>query len=425
MDIDSGPSSSNGATGPDCRNLPRYFVDSIGESRFRVIERWVSDGGYNVALVERIDDLEPEDEDEEEAICGEMIKQQKIGSKWGDRLVHSGEEMEVDGKGGMGGKAGSESAIPCSEDSKMSGDFSESSPSASTSTNMLEENDNLDDCPLMAFFQKNFKSPRNVKSKTNLARKSSASLKTMASSETKTSSNTTANTKNMTSSSLSVPSCTRSFASSLCSTRTLLCGGGDSSSTSKSGAHLKRKADNSYPVPPAPYHSSTTYNLSSSDKHSPPTNVASTTVITTSSNGTQKCCYATLSHLKSMILRKLQPLNPQQRLHFELLNGAPPPDDDPGMLSFWVANLLPVSEYRKYKLLGIRGVRRRIEVLLDLVEGEGLVMGGLEGMGSEEGGRSFDGVGSGIYSSTSGRPLTTTVPVEPFSSTSGAGCLIM
>ncbi|KAJ1558953.1 hypothetical protein HK405_012601 [Cladochytrium tenue] len=52
---------------PPCKyspNLPRFLVHAVGESRFRVVEKGVSAAGFNVALVERVDDLEPEDEDE-------------------------------------------------------------------------------------------------------------------------------------------------------------------------------------------------------------------------------------------------------------------------------------------------------------------------------------------------------------------------
>ncbi|KAJ3247428.1 hypothetical protein HK104_007801, partial [Borealophlyctis nickersoniae] len=43
-------------------HLPRFLVETIGVRRFRVVERGMNPDGYHEALVERVDDVEPEDE---------------------------------------------------------------------------------------------------------------------------------------------------------------------------------------------------------------------------------------------------------------------------------------------------------------------------------------------------------------------------
>ncbi len=83
----------------------------------------------------------------------------------------------------------------------------------------------------------------------------------------------------------------------------------------------------------------------------------------------QKCAYESLSQVRSLILTKLSNLPHKTRLHFDLLNGPPP--EDAGALSFWVAHLLPVGEYKKYKLLGMDSVKKRIVAVLGLLDEDG------------------------------------------------------
>ncbi|KAJ3409727.1 hypothetical protein HDV05_004284 [Chytridiales sp. JEL 0842] len=355
------------STQPTPCTLPRYFVDAVGEYRFRVIERWLSDSGFNVGLVERIDDLEPEDEDEYQNVAelkdemsgnyshGVFEQQQLIQAENKKRnfCKDDDDRSEVDAMmlDSPESKSSTATLVASSvESSPVSKTFKADADIAMQDCTG-DSMDSTFECPLTAFFEKNFKS---CKTKTT-------PLQSISSSKfrpRKTSSSHIGRPKPV---EMSTPTyTTNSYASSI-----------PSNTSSMSGLSINtalQQYHNSQIPPP-----STAYSTSFArrfDKQLPLPSFPSFTQAPSHIYPTPtKCIYISLSKVRSLIMSKLSALPPKARLHFELLNGTPP--EDAPALTFWIAHLLPVSEYKKYKLLEMNCVRKRIEAVLELVEEDG------------------------------------------------------
>ncbi|KAI9208828.1 PUA-like domain-containing protein [Polychytrium aggregatum] len=82
-----------------------------------------------------------------------------------------------------------------------------------------------------------------------------------------------------------------------------------------------------------------------------------------SSQSKQLC---TISRAKAYVERRLRSMECNQRRHFERLHGPCP--NDVGMLSFWLANVIPMDVYEKYSILPITSSQKRLEAVSTWLE---------------------------------------------------------
>ncbi|TPX30677.1 hypothetical protein SmJEL517_g05810 [Synchytrium microbalum] len=71
-------------TGDDDNALPRYLIDTIGIYRFKVLERSTNDVGFSTARIERLEDIDLEDEDPATVMSSNSSNVQVV-SDWANR----------------------------------------------------------------------------------------------------------------------------------------------------------------------------------------------------------------------------------------------------------------------------------------------------------------------------------------------------
>ncbi|KAJ3215004.1 hypothetical protein HDU67_000957 [Dinochytrium kinnereticum] len=406
--------------------LPRFLIDAVGVSRFRVLQRGLSDGGYNVALVERLEDVELDDEDQsllsaaaaaaaaaaaETAVSGSDMDtsppsvQQSRGitgsfeaPDYGSSLVRGGMERRASSHPGVAsfslGANGTETKEGCS-------------PPRKDLCQVLSEASGIRfdfDCPVTAFFNSNFRCP----SRPSMLRGS------LSCASPTSPAGSLADGKGGSSSSFSSP---QSDGVAFGSTRVPETG-------SKSAALMNMDEPPSTPPTPlsvcpfdaiksflssqssslcrssstplsSPHSSSTASSLTdhpttSTHSSSPPP--SSTHSGVNKHHRKKRDPYSRLSTLRCRLLSILSTLPPQARRHLDLLNGPPPVET--AALSFWMANMAPVGDYRKYGMLTSTSVSERVEMVVDLFEEDG-VMERLEATAAlmVSGGRAAGGAG--------------------------------
>ncbi|KAJ3104200.1 hypothetical protein HDU97_009455 [Phlyctochytrium planicorne] len=304
--------------------LPRFFLDAVGESRFRVLKRGLSDGGYNVALVERVEDVELDDEENQPQSAGpigersdrresEDISTSTFGGRIGGILM---ERRPASHSGVLSLPGQREGSSGWSPGSRQGG--------------AGDQDPNDFDCPVTAYFNMNFRVP----SRPSLLLGSHSSP-TLSASE-------------------HIPSGSMDY----------------SVGTNPPGkeSSFLRVPQPFGTIAPSPLQ---TQNLSS------PTSVLSSSQPSSPVFRRRRDPYSRLSTLRSKLLAILSALPPKAKLHLDLLNGPAP--TDPGLLSFWLANMAPIGDYRKYQILMMTSVTERVEAIVELFEEDG-VMERLEAM---------------------------------------------
>ncbi|KAJ3294823.1 LON peptidase N-terminal domain and RING finger protein 3, partial [Blyttiomyces sp. JEL0837] len=472
----------------DCNQLggaddprPRYFVNAIGECRFRVLERRISEQGYCVGLVELVDDLEPEDLDdcEEEGVsevdevdvdlkvwwmaCAEVdvrecvsfanvlpfdegnvrSRHSGVGSGNGggtERVLGSVERAS--GSGSVGTDDDEQrNQQECDQDSMelccsdledgdgvVDGDVEEEmedftmssyqdrpgssascessrggicpSPKTYASVNSF---DSQFDCPLTAFFKLR---ARDIGAAASSVIETSTRLWTtvpnnspagVRAAQTKTATATPRNGEenscllsrifnvaytcghdantNVNEDLEGVAQASSSSSSSSTPWKPPAFGNEKDDTNSPKDVNPVNKFAHRSPfasrvVPSAP--------VSSSPRQTLPVSIEPADL------------YKAVVALRSRVIAHLESLSESERLHFELLNGIPPEPADMGMLTFWIANLMKVGEYRKYALLGMTNVVRRMRAVVEWEGEEGF------GLGSFGGGKGRGG-GCGMH----------------------------
>ncbi|KAJ3109132.1 hypothetical protein HDU96_007295 [Phlyctochytrium bullatum] len=352
--VDAG---AGGCPSSEEEDLPRYLIEAVGVSRFRVLQRGVSEGGYNVALVERVEDTELDDD---EAGCGDDEAVDEAASEKSGTVVNggwttasTGSDMDVE----MG----------TGDDKMMFGKDEAVRPPGGMSTDSeMEEAEEEDDrgfllqCPVTAFFTSHFRLPV----RPSAMRPSSAHAADVAAGS-------------------SSPSMRRdrsggsSGGSSLATTTNELVPPA-LLARSQSGSSLG--PPRSHPSSPSLSEPSTIGGGRSGGRGTRESSVNPLSVVDSTKplNPLRRKAadpYSRLSILRCQLLGLLASLPPQVRLHLELLYGPAP--TDPDGLSFWVANIAPVGEYRKYEILKCTSVPARVEMVVDMYEGSG-ILGRLE-----------------------------------------------
>ncbi|KAI8842565.1 hypothetical protein BC829DRAFT_300540 [Chytridium lagenaria] len=339
--------------------LPRFMIDAIGVSRFRVLERGISDGGYNVALVERLEDVELDDEETD----GKERDEEGLPTSPDLDSFSSMNLATADMEKRSASHPGTSAMSPSLRGSKVEDKIvtvveSASAVEVKSPQEGVIVNDSQGswfdfDCPVTNFFNTNFRCPLRPSIRSCASGSGDGSSPTTAAGVLK--SGQSSPSSQPTSPSLFSSSflCSKNVARSFCSAKdrganfsfaSLLPTCGSSSSTSLPAVPTSVNQLISSPLP-----SETSPHPHRRIHRGDP--------------------YSRLSTLRCRLLGILSSLPPQARLHLKLLNGPAP--TDAAMLSFWIANIAPVGDYRKYEILKSVDVTNRVEKVVEMFGEDG------------------------------------------------------
>ncbi|KAJ3185901.1 LON peptidase N-terminal domain and RING finger protein 1 [Irineochytrium annulatum] len=316
----------------DCSTPPRFFLNAVGESRFRVLEQGLSDGGYNVAVVERVEDVELDDEDAPE------LYDQPLGTE--SDMVDDIMDCDDD--------------VPSTSTPSPAPSFPPRTSSRVPLVGGCGDDlfgDSLFVCPVTSFYTSNF-----LNCVSSCAGPSTATaIIARPVSPTPSLHHRLQNQHHHRASQCPV---TRRSQSQPTTPRPA-----PSTPPALGGSHLmhaqaKRRRDDHHGHGHHHYehHPRGDRHLAHSDTPSRLTHDLDP--------------YTRLSLLRRRVLRLLLSLPAQRRLHLEKLQGAPP--RDAADFTFWLVNVAPVGEYRKYDVLGMTDLTGRVRKVVEMVEERGV-----------------------------------------------------